>query len=344
MKAVTFQGLFKVAVTDVAEPSLQEPLDVILRVTSASICGTDIHVYNGRIPIPRTGWVMGHEYVGEVVEVGDAVTNLKPGDRVVGAATSACGDCFYCHRDLPSQCLRQGHFGNGMLAGAQAEYLRVPYGHFTLEKVPDCLPDERAILVGDVLPTGYFAAERGEIRPGDVVVVVGSGPVGLCAGMCARLFDPSVVIAIDAVPERLEMAGRIGCLPVDMGAQNPAAVVREHTEGRGADVVLEAVGDLESLRSCFQYVRPGGTISAAGVYPEAEFPFPMFQAYVRGLTFRTGACPVKNYMAKLLGMIKRAQLDPSPIITHTLPLSEAARGYDMFANRKERCVKVVLKP
>jgi S-(hydroxymethyl)glutathione dehydrogenase/alcohol dehydrogenase len=344
MKAVTFEGAFQVAVTDVPEPSLQEPHDVILRVTTASICGTDIHVYNGRIPMPITGYVMGHEYVGEVLEVGEAVTNLKPGDRVVGAPVSSCGECLHCRREWPNLCVKGEHFGAGYLPGAQAERLRVPYGHFTLEKVSDGLPDEEAIFVGDILPTGYFAAERGEVRPGDVVVVVGSGPVGLCAQMCARLFQPKVIIAVDAVPERLDLARSIGSLPVDMSREDPGAVIREHTEGWGADVVLEAVGHEDSLRSCFQYVRPGGTISAVGVYTEVEFPFPMFKGYLRDLTFRIGACPVKNYMAKLLGMIERRELSPSLLITHTMPLAEAPHAYDIFTKREEGCVKVVLKP
>ena len=344
MKAVTFEGPFKVEVKAVPDPAVQQPDDVILRVSSSAICGSDLHAYNGRIPTPVTGWVMGHEYVGEVAEVGGAVSRFSPGDRVVGAPYASCGECFYCRRGWPSQCMKQQHFGYGMLPGAQAEYLRVPYADSTLEKVPDGLSDERAILAGDVLSTGYFAAERGEVRPGDVVVVVGSGPVGLCAQMCARLFEPKVVIAIDSVPERLEMARRIGSLPVDMGSEDPGAVIREHTERRGADVVLEAVGNRDSLRSCFQYVRPAGTISAVGVYSEAEFPVPMFQAYLRDLTFRIGACPVKNYMAKLLRLIEEGKLDPTVVLTHSLPLDEAPRGYDIFAGRKEGCVKVTLKP
>ncbi len=344
MKAVTFEGPFKVAVSDVDDPTIREPGDVILKVTTSAICGSDLHAYNGRIPTPVTGWVMGHEYVGEVVEVGEGVEGLSAGDRVVGAPYASCGECFYCKRDWPSQCMHQQHFGYGMLPGAQAEYLRVPYGGSTLEKLPDGLTDERAILVGDVLSTGYFALERGEVRRGDVVVVVGSGPVGLCVLMCARPFEPKVVIAIDSVPERLEMAGKLGALPVEMNGQDPGAVIREHTEGRGADVVIEAVGHQEALRSCFQYVRPGGTISAVGVYSEAEFPFPMFKAYLYDLTFRIGACPVKNYMAKLLNMIERGTLDASVILTHSLPLMEAPHGYDIFANHKDNCVKVLLKP
>lgn len=344
MKAVTFQGPFRVQVEDVPEPAIQEPTDVILRVTTSAICGSDLHVYNGRIPIPLTGWIIGHEYVGEVVEVGSEVKNFKPGDRAVGAFVASCGGCFYCQRGWPSQCVQQQTFGFAQLAGAQAQYLRVPFGHFTLERVPQGLTDEQAIFTGDILSTGYFCAERGDIRPGDVVAVVGSGPVGLFAQMCALLFQPRAVLALDSVPERLELARRIGAVPVDISKDDPTAAIREHTEGRGADVVLEAVGHLESLRSCFQYVRPGGTISAVGVYSEAEFPFPMFQAFLRDLSFKIGVCPVKNYMGKLLGMIQEGRLDPTLIITHTMPLEEAPRGYDIFANRRENCVKVLLKP
>lgn len=344
MKAVTFQGPFRVQVDDVPDPTVKEPTDVILKVTTSAICGSDLHVYNGRIPIPLTGWILGHEYIGEVVEVGSAVRNFKPGDRAVGAFVSSCGDCFYCQRGWPTQCPKQLTFGFAQLAGAQAQYLRVPFGHFTLEKVPEGLSDEQALFVGDILSTGYFCAERAEIRPGDVVVVVGSGPVGLFAQMCAQLFQPKAVLALDSVPERLELARRIGSLPVDISKDDPTAVIREHSEGRGADVVLEAVGHQDSLRSCFQYVRPGGTISAVGVYSEAGFPFPMFQAFLRDLSFKIGVCPAKNYMGKLLGLIQEGKIDPTLIITHTLPLEEAPRGYEIFANRQENCIKVLLRP
>ena len=344
MKAVTFQGPFKIEVKELPDVAIQEPTDVILKLTSTAICGSDLHVYNGRIPIPLTGWIIGHEYIGEVVEVGSAVKNFRPGDRAVGSFVASCGECFYCRRNWPSQCIKQQTFGFAQLAGAQAEYLRVPFGHYTLEQVPGGLSDEKAIFVGDIFSTGYFCAERGEIQPGDVVVVVGSGPVGLFAQTCAQLFQPKAVLTIDSVPERLELAKRIGAVPVDMSKEDPGAVIRDHTEGRGADVVLEAVGHLDSLRSCFQYVRPCGNISAVGLYSEAEFPFPMFQAFLRDLSFKIGICPAKNYMAKLLGMINEGKVDPSLIITHTLPLSEAPRGYDIFANHKENCVKVILTP
>jgi|FLYL01.1.fsa_nt_gi 2-desacetyl-2-hydroxyethyl bacteriochlorophyllide A dehydrogenase len=344
MKAVTFHGPFNVKVQDVEDPKIQDDNDVILKVTSAGICGSDMHVYDGRMTMPPIGFVMGHEYIGEVVEVGKNVKHLKPGDRAVGAFTSSCGECYYCTRGWSTQCPKQATFGFLQIPGAQAQYLRVPNGHFTCEKVPEGVPDEKAIFVGDILSTGYFAADRGDIQPGDVVVVIGSGPVGLFAQMSALQFQPKAVLAIDSMPERLEISRKIGAIPVNMNEVDPVAVVREHTEGRGADVVLEAVGIEPSLKSAFQYVRPAGVISAVGMYTEPDFPFPMFQAFLRDITFKIGVCPVKRYMGTLLQKIADGRMDPSVIVTHVLPLEEAPRGYDIFTHRKENCVKVLLKP
>ena len=344
MKAVTFQGPYKVEVREVPDPKLEQPTDVVLRVTTASICGSDLHVYNGRIPLPMTGWTLGHEYVGVVEEVGDSVTCYKPGDRVVGAFVASCGGCFYCRADWPNLCLKQNTFGYVTLPGAQAQLLRVPFGDFTLERVPEDVPDEKAIFVGDCLATGYFCAERGIIRPGDVVAVVGCGSVGLFCVMSAALFNPSTIVAIDTYPERLSLASSIGAVAVNIKEGDPGAVIRGRTEGRGADVVLEAVGHADALRSCFNYVRPGGTISACGAYSEAEFSFPMFQAFLRDLTFKTGICPAKNYMKRLISLTQMGSIDPSMVVSHTLPLAEAAAGYEMFANRTDGCTKVLLKP
>jgi 2-desacetyl-2-hydroxyethyl bacteriochlorophyllide A dehydrogenase len=344
MKAVTFHGPRNVQVSDVGDPKIQDSKDVILKVATAGICGSDMHVYDGRMPLPGTGWIIGHEYAGEVVEVGGDVKNFKPGDRVVGSFVSSCGECYYCKSGWPSVCVKQQSFGFLSLPGAQAEYLRVPNGHYTLEKIPEGVSYEKALFSGDILATGYFCAERGEIKPGDVVAAVGAGPVGLFAQMAALQFEPKVVLAIDSMPERLEMARRIGAVPVDMSKEDPVAVVREHSEGRGADVVLEAVGIAPSLQSCFRYVRPAGTISAVGMYTEPEFPFPMFRAFLADITFKIGMCPVKRYMGTLLGLIGEGKLDPTAIITHRLPLSEAPHGYDIFEKRTENCIKVVLTP
>ncbi len=344
MKAVTFQGPFKLEVKDVDDPKIQQPTDVILKVTTAGVCGSDVHAYDGRMPMPPTGWIIGHEYIGEVVEVGAGVKNFKPGDRAVGAFISSCGDCYYCQSGWPSVCAKAQPFGFFTLAGAQAEYLRVPNGHYTLEKVPDGLSDEKAIFTGDILSTGYFCADRGEIKPGDVVAVIGSGPVGLFTQMSALQFNPKVVLAIDSMPERLEMSKKIGAVAVNMSEVDARVVVQEHTEGRGADVVLEAVGIEPSLKDAFKYIRGGGIISAVGMYTEPEFPFPMFQAFLRDITFKIGMCPVKRYMGGLLGKIADGKMDPSMIVTHTMPLDDAPRGYDIFTHRKENCIKVLLKP
>ncbi|MCH8813879.1 MAG: alcohol dehydrogenase catalytic domain-containing protein [Chloroflexi bacterium] len=344
MKAVTFQGPLKLEVKEVDDPAIQEPNDVILKITSTAICGSDLHAYDGRMPLPPTGWTIGHEYVGEVVEVGSNVTNFRAGDRAVGSFVSSCGDCYYCTTGWPSQCVVQQTIGFVLLPGAQAEYLRVPNGHYTLEKIPDGLSDEKAIFAGDILATGYFAADRGEIKPGDVVVVVGSGPVGLFAQMGALQFDPKVVLAIDSLPERLAMSKKIGAEPVDMSKEDAVSVVKGHSEGRGADVVLEAVGIEASLTDAFKYVRPAGVISAVGMYTEPTFPFPMFQSFLKDYTFKIGMCPVKRYMGDLLGMIEAGKMDPSQIITHTMPLDDALRGYDIFHHRTEGCIKVLLKP
>jgi len=344
MRAVTFHGPFDLRVQDVPDPQIQQPKDVIIKVTTAGICGSDMHAYDGRMTLPPTGWTIGHEYIGEVVEVGSEVTNLKPGDRVVGSFTTSCGECYYCTTGWPSVCPQAMAFGFLMLPGAQAEYLRVPNGHYTLEKVPDGLSDEKAIFVGDIFTTGYFCADQGGIKPGDVVAVVGSGPVGLFTQMAALTFNPKVVFAVDQMPERLEISKKIGATPIDMSKEDAAAIIKEASEGRGADVVLEAVGIEASLKSCWKYVRPAGTISAVGMYTEQEFPFPMFQSFLRDITFKIGMCPVKRYMGQLMQLIQEGKADPSIIVTHTMPLADAPHGYDIFTNRKDNCIKVLLKP
>lgn len=344
MKAVTFHGPFNLKVEDVPDPTIQHPKDVIIKVTTAGVCGSDMHAYDGRMTLPPTGWVIGHEYMGIVEEVGPEVTNFKNGDRVVGAFTSSCGECYYCTTGWTSVCEKQQTFGFVALPGGQAQYLRVPNGHFTLEKVPDSLSDEQALFVGDIFSTGYFCADRGEIKPGDVVAVIGSGPVGLFTQMAALTFNPKMVLAIDQMPERLEMSKKIGAVPVDMSKEDPVEVVKSHSEGRGADVVLEAVGIEPSLKSAFRYVRPAGTISAVGMYTEPEFPFPMFISFLRDITFKIGVAPVRRYMADMLKLIEKGKADPSQIITHTMSLDQAPEAYDIFTNRKDNCIKVVLKP
>lgn len=343
MKAVTYKGPSEVQIEEVPTPTIQAPGDAIVRVTASSICGSDLHLYDGRLPFAQKGFVLGHEFLGVVEEVGDAVTDLKSGDRVVAAFSTSCGRCFYCRRGLTTQCMRGGQvFGFGQLSGGQAEYARIPLAETTCEKVPQTLDDGQAILVGDVLATGYYCAEIGNVRHGDVVLVLGCGPVGLCTIISLWLFGAAKVLAVDSLPERLELAAKFGAIPINHAAEDVHAALRQHTGGRGADVVCEAVGTQEALRSCFGFVRPGGSIAAVGVYAEASFDFPIFLSFLRDLSFRTGICPAKNYMGTLVELIQAGRIDTSALITHTMPLEEASRAYDMFAHKKDRCVKILL--
>ena len=343
MKAVTFQGKEKVEITDVPDPVIQDPTDIVLKVSLSSICGSDLHAYEGRIPFPVTGWTLGHEYVGVVEEVGSKVNNFQPGDRVAGAFVASCGECFYCKDQWPSLCLKQRTFGYGQLGGAQAEFIRVPFGDSTLEKLPDSVTNNQAVFIGDCLSAGYFCAESAAIDDKSSVVVVGCGSVGIFCVMSALEQGAKKVIAVDVHPERLALAAKVGAIPAKLD-ENPGAIIRDYTEGRGADCVLEAAGSEVSLKSCFNYVRPGGVISVAGAYAEPEFPFPMFQAFLRDLTFKIGVCPSKNYMSKLISLTEKGIFDPSIVITHSLSLLDASTGYDIFSNRKDGCIKVTLEP
>ncbi len=344
MRAAIFNGPFNVVVGDVPDPQLKDPGDVIIRVTLSAICGSDLHPYTGRLPIPLKGWVMGHEYAGVVVETGPDVHRFRQGDRVVGSFMAACGECEDCKRGWPTQCLRQEHFGFAQVAGTQAEYLRVPFADQTLESIPQSLSDEQAILVGDVLATGYFAVDWAGIQPGDVVTVVGCGAVGLLTIMSARLFQPEAIIALDSVPERLTIAEKLGAAAINISSEKAANAVRKLTGNRGADAVIEAVGTPDAIAASFDYVRPGGTICVVGVPTEPQMPVPGFRSFLHDITLRVGLCPAQRYLGELLSLIEAGRLDPTQVITHRLPLSEAPHGYDIFANQKDGCVKVVLKP
>ncbi len=345
MRAVMYKGKEAMVVEDVPKPTIQDPLDAIVRVTTTAICGSDLHLWHGRVPLPPGfSFTVGHEFVGVVEEVGDKVIDFKPGDRIVVAFNTSCGRCFYCKRRMPSQCERGQIFGFGQLNGTQAEHVRVPLVDTSCERIPDDLTDEQAIFVGDIFSTGFFGAENGEIKPGDSVAVVGCGPVGIFAQMSARLFGAAQVIALDMVPERLELAEQAGSIPVDVSKTNAQAEVRRRTAGRGADVVIEAVGNFKALESAFSYVRKGGVISVVGVYVEPEFPLPIGRFWGQNLTLKAGVCNTKNYMAQLIPLIQQRKVDLTKIVSHTLPLEQAPQGYRHFAEHTNRTTKVLLKP
>ena len=347
MKALVFEGVEQVALASVPEPRIEAAGDVLVRVEIAGLCGSDLHVWNGRERGLDAGTVMGHEYVGRIVERGPAVTGLAIGARVAGPFTTSCGDCFYCRNKLSARCERGRLFGwvegGAGLHGAQAEYLRVPLAASTLVEVPDGCDPEAALFAGDVLATGFFAAELARVEEGTVAAVLGCGPVGLCAVFGALASGAERVFAVDAVARRLELARQFGAEPLRLDG-DPRAAVLEATGGRGADAVLECVGSPEATRLAVDLVRPGGTVGAVGVHTEEGFAFPPGEAYDKNLTYAAGRCPARRYLERLLSGLAEWRWDPTPIISHRLPLAAGQDAYRMFAERREGCTKVVFRP
>lgn len=348
MKALVFEGVGRVGHAEVDDPSILEPGDVVVRVRAAAVCGSDLHVYRGLETGLDAGTVMGHELAGEVVAAGPGVTRFRPGDLVVSPFTTSCGACFYCRSGLTARCVAGQLFGwvqeGRGLHGVQAEYARVPLADTTLVRVPEGTPPEEALFAGDVLATGWFGAESAGAGPGRVVVVVGCGPVGLMAVIAARELGAERVFAVDALPDRLELARAYGAEPLNFEQGDPLAAVREATQGRGADGVVEAVGSPASTRLAFDLARPGGTLAAVGVHTERHLAFAPGEAYDKNLTYRAGRCPARHYMERLLPLIQSRKYDLGALISHRLPLSEGPRGYDLFDRRVPGCTKVMLLP
>jgi threonine dehydrogenase-like Zn-dependent dehydrogenase len=390
MKANCWMGKRSVEVRDVPDPQILNQRDAIVRISSTAICGSDLHLYNGFIPTMERGDILGHEFMGEIVDVGRSVKNLKVGDRVVVPFPIACGNCNACKAEAYSLCensnpnawmseMMFGHpvcgiFGyshlTGGFAGGQAEYARVPFADVGPLKIENGLSDEQVLFLSDILPTGYMGAEMCDIQPGDVIAVWGAGPVGLFAMKSAKLLGAERVIAIDRFGYRLEMArSRAGADEVINYEQVDGLLetLRELTGGRGPDKCIDAVG-LEAhgpglqyaydrtkqammletdrpiaLREAIMACRNGGTVSVIGVYGGFVDKFPMGSVMNRSLTIRSGQCHVQRYMKPLLERIQRGEIDPTMVITHTMPLAEAARGFDMFLHKRDNCEKVVLK-
>ncbi|MDQ2943402.1 MAG: alcohol dehydrogenase catalytic domain-containing protein [Candidatus Dormibacteraeota bacterium] len=345
MKAATFQGVGEVKVIEVPKPSINRPDAVLVKVTLGAICGSDLHAYHGRVPMVA-GELLGHEFVGVVEEAGSAVKRFKPGDRVVASFYTSCGHCALCRKGWFNQCVNLATFGFGEvlggLGGGQAEYIVVPLADHSMEPIPQGMTDEQAIFVGDILATGFFAAERAEIKPGDVVAVIGAGPVGLMATMCAQLFGPARVFVVDMVDSRLEMAQGLGGIPINGSQMHPAEAIARHTDGIGADSSIEAVGAAASVDTAIRCVRGGGTISMVGVPSELTGDFPYYYMWDKALTFRSGRCNVQKYMRPLLDLIAAGRLKPELIISHRMKLGQAEEAYRMFDQRE--ATKIVLTP
>ncbi len=389
MKAVCWQGAEKITVENVPDPKILNPRDAIIRITSSAICGSDLHIYDGYIPTMEKGDILGHEMMGEIVEIGKE-NGFKRGDRVVVPFTIACGGCFFCKRDLWSLCdnsnpnakmanAMMGYSGSGLFgyshlyggyAGGQAQYARIPFADVGMLKIPDHLSDEQVLFLSDIFPTAYMAAENCNIQPGDTVGVWGCGPVGQLAIKSAYLLGAGRVIAIDRFPERLRMASEKSGAEVINYEQNPDVVetLKQMTGGMGPDSVIDAVGmeahganplymydrakqavRLESdrpyaLRQAIQACRKGGTVSIPGVYVGLIDKMPMGIAFAKGLTFKMGQTHMHKYMRPLLDRIDRGEIDPSYIITHRVGIDDVPPMYEIFRNKQDECIKVVLKP
>ena len=325
MKAFVYHGPEKMSLDIVPKPKIQKPTDAIVKVTTSTICGTDKHIRHGGLPEVEPGRIIGHEFCGIVEEVGPAVTRFKPGDRVAVSCVTQCMECYYCRRGMYSQCVDGSWIFGYMIDGCQADYVRVPYADSGMHLIPEELEDEDVLFVGDILSTGYFGAENGKIQPGDTVAVFGSGPVGMCAMATARLFGPATIVAVDIDDSRLEFAKKNGWADVGL---NPNKVdvpqaLRDMTEGRGADVTIEANGFEPTFKGAINSVRPGGTVSIIGVFEKPQI-VEMNKLWIKNITIAMGLVNA-NRIPELINLIKAGKIDMRPLITHTLPLSQVAK-------------------
>ena len=315
-----------------------------MAIDASGICGSDLHIYHGRVKI-EPGFTIGHEFVGTVTAVGEDVTRVAAGDRVLGCYHSACGTCFFCLRGVYHKCDRMRVFGHGELLGAlpgtQAEQALVPMANMTLRRVPDGVSDDVALFAGDVMGTGYHAISESGVQPGDSVAVLGLGPVGLCAVQVAIAAGCSPVLAIDTVPARLEMARSFGAIPIHLTEESPRDVARSLTGGRGVDATVDAVGHPDALDMAIRLARKAGTVVAIGVYAE-PCRVHMGLVWIKALTLKSGHANVIGHVDRVLGMLAAGTLDPSALVTHHLPLDDAAEAYAIYDRRE--ALKIVLTP
>ena len=344
MKALVYHGPGERAWETVPDPVIQEPTDVIVRIDSSTICGTDLHILKGDVPEVEPGRVLGHEAVGTITEVGAAVTTLAVGDRVLVSCISACGRCEYCREGSYSQCSGGGGwiFGH-LIDGLQAEYARVPFADTSVYKVPEGLTDEQVLFLADILPTAYeVGVQNARIQPGDTVAIVGAGPIGLAAIMTARLLSPATIIAIDLADARLAKALDFGAdVVINNGVEDAVARVMELTGGRGVDAAIEAVGVPETFELCAELIRPLGRVANVGVHGCAA-TLHLETLWIRNVTITTGL--VDTFATpRLLQLVERGRLDPTPFATHRFSLDETMAAYDVFADAATtHALKVVL--
>jgi threonine dehydrogenase-like Zn-dependent dehydrogenase len=344
VRALTFQGPGRVAIEERAMPELLAADDALVRIEATGVCGSDLHIYHGRLQI-EPGFVLGHEYVGTVVAAGERVDRVQVGDRVAGCFQTACGMCFHCLRSEYHRCVRSRTFGlgatMGSLQGTQAEYALIPGANLVLRRVPDALSDDAALFAGDVMGTGYHGVLESGLRAGEVAAVLGLGPVGLCAVQVARL-QGAHVLAIDSVEQRLAIAESFGATPLHLVEQDVKAQARRLTEGRGGvDVAIDAVGSAEALDLAIRLARSCGRVQCIGVHAERG-EVHLGLAWLKSLTIKGGQANVIAHIDDVLSMLADGTLDPSPLVTHHMALDDAPAAYGIFARRE--AVKIVLTP
>ncbi|MEN8674059.1 alcohol dehydrogenase catalytic domain-containing protein [Nocardioides sp.] len=346
MKAAVLRKPFELVLDEVPVPQITEPTDVLLKVEMTAICGTDLHPYEGRIEI-EDDVILGHEFLGTVVEAGSAVGQFSPGDRAVASCVVNCGHCYWCRRNDPGRCIGSRIFGMGIalggLEGGQCEYVVVPNADLSMRKLPEGGKgtDEDLLFVGDIMTTGYEAVRR-VFTPGDTVAVVGAGPVGLCSAMSAVALGASQVVVVDKVAARLKEAEAIGAVPVNADETNPSDAVLDLTDWRGADVVIDAVGHESALLSAITLARSGGHLSIPGVYLEESMTLPFGELWLKGITVSGGVANIVNYMDEVTALIGVGKLDPSRMISHRMGLSEVTEAYRLFHDHE--ATKIVLDP
>mgnify|MGYP005785468593 FL=1 len=345
MRAVVYQGNGRIGVEERPMPEIRENEDVILQVTMTTICSSDIHIKHGAVPRAIPGVILGHEFVGKVVRTGSKVKNVRPGDRVAVNVETFCGQCFYCKRGYVNNCTDpSGGWALGCrIDGGQAEYVRIPYGDNGLTLIPDSVTDEQALFTGDLLSTGYWSAKIGEIKKGDTVVVLGAGPTGLCSMMAARLYQPSKIIAVDLLENRLSLAKEQGLADLILNPERADIQdeIRKQTEGRGADVVIEAAGGKNTFQLAWETARPNGTVCLVAMYEEDQM-LPLPQMYGKNLTFKTGGvdacdCP------EIMRLIEKGKLDATCLITHRTSFENIMEAYRIFEGKEDGVIKWAIK-
>lgn len=344
MKAVVWNGKDDIVLTDRPMPKIEQPGDAIVRVTLSTICSSDIHILHDTVPRAKKGTVLGHEFVGEVVETGADVKTLKCGDRVSVNVETFCGECWFCKRGYVNNCVHGGWELGCRIDGCQAEYVRVPMADQGCDLIPEGVTDEQALMTGDVLATGYWAAKEGELGPEDVAVVLGAGPTGLCTMMSARLYNPKAIVAVDPDPVRRDAAIKNGWCDIvlDPKTDDVDTVVKSLTDGRGADRVFEVAGAKKTFEQAWQLARPNGIVVVVALYPEAQ-SIPLHQMYGKNLTFKTGGVDA-NSSARILELIAEGKLDTTPLYTHSAPLNDVLKGYEVFGNQRDGVIKWLITP